>query len=114
MKVFKFELRKTLMQKKTWFMLVLVLLYCIGLVFILNNKEKNFLIQQKRYNENAIEEFSIYLAQSRMKLIQMENEEPENEIGIAKQKKVSGFYQELYSKSLLSDDIYNKMVEARS
>lgn len=113
MKAFKFELKKILIKKKTWLMLILVLLYCIGLIFVLNNKEKNFLIQQKRYNENTIEEFSIHLSQARMKLIYMDNEEPENTTKIDKQKKVAGFYQELYSKSLLSDDIYNKMVAGK-
>lgn len=109
MNTFKFELRKILIQKKTWLMLILVLVYCIGLIFVLDNKEKNFLTQQQRYNQNTIEEYSGYLSVARMKIIDLEYREPENYTEMDKQKREAEFYQHLYSKSLLSEEIYNKM-----
>ena len=70
MKGLKFEVKKALTQKKTWFMLILVLLYCIGLVFVLNRKEKDFLAQQQRYNQNTIEEYSGLLRMARIKILE--------------------------------------------
>ena len=109
MKGLKFEVKKALTQKKTWFMLILVLLYCIGLVFVLNRKEKDFLAQQQRYNQNTIEEYSGLLSMARIKIMDLEYREPENHTEIAKQEREAEFYQHLYSKSLLSEEIYNKM-----